>query len=171
MSDLERLLAINGYADKIEEKLKAKDAEIERLTAEVTHYAQAYHREMVANKKLQAVVDAASSDLDKEAADEIERLKNELRACKSSCKWYVHEIATLKAEIERLRTDLELDKYAIGHYRDQIAKLQAVVDAAIAWANTDQNDIDECDKTNLELLDAVTEYEMSIAALKEADND
>jgi len=33
--------------------------EIERLNAEVTHYAQAYHREMVANKKLQAVADAA----------------------------------------------------------------------------------------------------------------
>ena len=41
---------------------------------------------------------------------------------------------------------------------DEIELLQTVVDAAIAWANTDKNDIDGCDKTNLELLDAVGEY-------------
>ena len=64
---------------------KAAD-EIERLNAEVTHYAQAYHREMVANKKLQAVVDAAEAFMAKRYDGNEEILEDALAALKEADK-------------------------------------------------------------------------------------
>jgi len=52
-------------------------SEIERLNAEVTHYAQAYHREMVANKKLQAENERLTA-LRKEDRNDMQRLSDQL---------------------------------------------------------------------------------------------
>jgi len=51
--------------------------EIERLNAEVTHYAQAYHREMVANKKLQAENERLTA-LREEDREDMQRLSDQL---------------------------------------------------------------------------------------------
>ena len=89
---------------------------------------------------------------------EIERL----RADKT--KWILR-CGIADAENERLNGLVAMQKKDMKTAMDEMAKLQAVVDAAISWANTDQNDIDGCDKTDIELMDAVLEYEMSVAAL------
>ena len=140
----------NHHIERAEYTAKLK-AEIERLTDELINVEQ-LAKDRYCNMQI-----------------EIERL----RADKT--KWILR-CGIVDAENKRLRAELKAtqdNEHRIVEANKLVlirnAKLQAVVDAAISWANTDQNDIDGCDKTTLELLDAVLEYEMSVAALDTVD--
>ena len=111
-----------------------------------------------------------------EAADALEAKDVEIERLRADKTKWILRCGIVDAENKRLRAELKAtqdNEHRIVEANKLVlirnAKLQAVVDAAISWANTDQNDIDGCDKTALELLDAVLEYEMSVAALDTVD--